>query len=51
MTRPKKKPLPIYLTDELRTFVATQAAKQDLQMTNYITGLIKADKRKQERKR
>ena len=51
MTRPRKKPLQVYLTDDLRAFVATQAAKQDQPKTNYITGLIKADKRKQERKR
>jgi len=51
MARAKKKPLQVYLTDELRAFVATQAAKQDVPMTYYITGLIQAEKRKQERRK
>ena len=51
MARAKKKPLQVYLTDELRTFVATQAEKLDVPKTYYIAGLIQAEKRKQERKR
>ena len=51
MARAKKKPLQVYLTDDMRTFVSTQAAKQDAPMTYYITGLIQAEKRKQERRK
>jgi len=51
MARQKKKPFNVYLTDELMTFIRTQAEKEDQAMTDYITGLIKADKRKQERKK
>ena len=51
MARQKKKPFNVYLTDELMTFIRAQAEKEDQAMTDYITGLIKADKRKQERKK
>jgi hypothetical protein len=50
MARAKKKPLQVYLTDDMRAFVREQAEKLDVPMTYYITGLIQAEKRKQERK-
>ena len=51
MARAKKKPLQVYLTDELRAFVQAQAEKLDVPKTYYITGLIQAEKRKQERRK
>ena len=50
MARQKKKMFNVYLTDELMAFVREQAEKLDVPMTYYITGLIQAEKRKQERK-
>jgi hypothetical protein len=51
MTRAKKKPLQVYLTEDMRAFVATQAGKLDVPMTYYIAGLINAEKRKQGRRK
>ena len=51
MARQKKKMFNVYLTDELMAFVREQAEKVDVPMTYYITGLINAEKRKQERRK
>ena len=51
MARQKKKPFNVYLTDELMAFIREQAEKEDVSMTDYITGLIKIEKLMQERKR
>ena len=50
MVKVIKKPLQVYLTDELKSFVETQAITQDIRMTAYIANLIKADKKRVERK-
>jgi hypothetical protein len=50
MVKVIKKPLQVYLTDELKGFVENQAITQDIRMTAYIANLIKADKKRVERK-
>jgi hypothetical protein len=50
MVKVIKKPLQVYLTYELKGFVENQAITQDIRMTAYIANLIKADKKRVERK-
>ena len=50
MVKVIKKPLQIYLTDELKGFIEQQAVTQDVNMSNYVISLIKADKKRVERK-
>ncbi len=50
MVKVIKKPLQVYLTDELKGFVEDQSIIQDIRMTAYIANLIKADKKRVERK-
>ena len=50
MVKAKKKPLQIYLVDELKNFVEQQAIIQVVNMSVYVTELIKADKKRVERK-
>lgn len=50
MVKAKKKPLQIYLVEELKSFVEQQAAINVLNMSAYVIELIKADKKRVERK-
>ena len=49
MSKAPKKPLQIYLTDEVKSFVESQAIEQDTPMTNYVVNLIKKDQKRVER--
>mgnify|MGYP003648729549 FL=1 len=49
MTKAKKKPLQVYLTDEVKSFVEEQAIERDERMTTYIVNLIKKDQKRIER--
>lgn len=49
MPKAKKKPLQIYLTDEVKSFVESQAIEQDMRMTSYVVSLIKKDQKRVER--
>ena len=50
MVKAKKKPLQVYLVEELKSFVEKQAAINVLNMSAYVIELIKADKKRVERK-
>lgn len=46
MTKTKKKPLPIYLTDDLKEFVKVEANKEGETMNGFVVDLIKQAKKK-----
>lgn len=45
----KKKPLPIYLLDDLKNYIKEQAEKEGETMNSYIVSLIKKDQKRVER--